>query len=685
MIDRGGCSFVTKVRNAQAANATAVIIADNTCLCRLASTCVSSQPCQSFEPVMDDDGTGEDIIIPSMLLMKQDADAIKTALMQGTMVSVRLSWPSPKSTGGPVVYTLWTTPDDVMSQEFLISFKEAAIALGSHAQFVPRMYITDGTQEGCRKTNLYSDPCPGRCTNYGRYCEPKSYYNADTGVDDGTKMVIESLRRACIWQIYGATNGIGSEWWDYVEGWISKCTASHYSTNCAESIFAGAGVDVKLVDQCMQNSGNFRMDKNNTLLEALIDAKYQEDIYVSPTVLVNGALLRGGLTFGNVLEAICWSLPSGITDPAICSQWKTCASVCPQGKTCVLDQYNKCVQYKPPYTVYDTNVYTDDFVRNFDGYGTVGSSQTTPPPVAPTKPPALAPTVPVASAPTNASAKANPTYPPTVSPTRHPTRNPTRHPTLHPTTHPTLHPTTHTEPPPILSPTSYANVSPATLQQKQDQLKPANDNSGRSETIQIFEGGRGGSNTAFAAGLGSGLGFVVIVGVASIVLLRERRRRRRLIPDFCEEESEMSFVDEHCLALVPAPTSGYAVPNLDLRTADDGSVSSMGQYSTSQRSHSSHPPNHLSQPGHSSQSNYPERSPSRLRPPQRSHSPSGHSERSRTQRNQTSRSHTPRSNTSRAASQQSVRFQSQLPSRLRLGRSVRSVRHRSPSEDREIS
>ena len=41
MVDRGDCSFVQKVRNAQRSGAAGVIVADNTCLCS-DTDCVSS-------------------------------------------------------------------------------------------------------------------------------------------------------------------------------------------------------------------------------------------------------------------------------------------------------------------------------------------------------------------------------------------------------------------------------------------------------------------------------------------------------------------------------------------------------------------------------------------------------------------------------------------------------------------
>ena len=85
MVDRGGCTFVKKVRNAQQAGATAVIIADKTCQCDAGNACRPNneeEMCELLEPIMADDVSAGDITIPSMLMLKQDADLIKETLME---------------------------------------------------------------------------------------------------------------------------------------------------------------------------------------------------------------------------------------------------------------------------------------------------------------------------------------------------------------------------------------------------------------------------------------------------------------------------------------------------------------------------------------------------------------------------------------------------------------------------
>ena len=69
LIDRGGCTFVTKVKNAQNAGAIAVIVADSTAGC----------------PPVGMGGADPTITIPAVRIVQSDGAKIKAALLQGTV------------------------------------------------------------------------------------------------------------------------------------------------------------------------------------------------------------------------------------------------------------------------------------------------------------------------------------------------------------------------------------------------------------------------------------------------------------------------------------------------------------------------------------------------------------------------------------------------------------------------
>ena len=66
LLDRGNCSFVTKVRNVERAGANVALIGDN-----------KVEDSEVF--IMSDDGSGHSVNIPSFLVRKSTADAFKQA------------------------------------------------------------------------------------------------------------------------------------------------------------------------------------------------------------------------------------------------------------------------------------------------------------------------------------------------------------------------------------------------------------------------------------------------------------------------------------------------------------------------------------------------------------------------------------------------------------------------------
>lgn len=333
MVDRGGCTFVQKVRNAQRVGAAGVIIADNTCLCATEAKgeCHSDvgKDCEEREPIMADDGSGADISVPSFLMFKQDADQVKAEVMANHPVRIEMTWSLPNP-DDRVEYELWTTPTDIISRDFQNQFKEAAVALGKRAYFTPQMYVYDGVRSGCQGIDGEND-CYNLCTNNGRYCATDPDNDLDRGIS-GADVVQESLRRMCIWSHYGQDDGIGVEWWDYVEEFMYRCNTEEFfsSKKCISDAMTHAGVEKATIDQCMEDSGGLEGDKENQLMEMQLLAKDKSGVVILPAMYVNRVSIRGSLEFETVFKAICAGYASG-TIPSVCT---TCAG-CNDQKACI--------------------------------------------------------------------------------------------------------------------------------------------------------------------------------------------------------------------------------------------------------------------------------------------------------------------------------------------------------------
>jgi hypothetical protein len=338
MVDRGGCTFVKKVRNAQRSGAAGVIIADNTCLCDDTDcmTANNSMTCETSEPIMADDGSGSDISIPSFLMFKRDADAIKDVLLTNSPVQLEMSWSLPKP-DDRVEYDLWSVPTEIRDRSFLKEFKPIAKALGDRAYFTPHTYIFDGERTHCRG-NDGANQCFNLCTNNGRYCATDPDNDLDKGIS-GQDVVKESLRRLCIWKTYGDQDGIGEKWWTYVEQFLERCATSDYFKNedCIRDCYKHSGVDEETINYCMENSGGLTADRVNSFLEVEIAAQQERGVVVLPTAFVNTAAIRGKLSVSTIFSAICAGYADG-TRPLVCDQCASCgdpvACVTSKSRTC---------------------------------------------------------------------------------------------------------------------------------------------------------------------------------------------------------------------------------------------------------------------------------------------------------------------------------------------------------------
>ena len=278
---------------------------------------------------MADDGSGQDISIPSFLMFKHDADLVKAELNTNRPVQIEMAWSLP-SPDDRVEYDLWTTPSDKVSKDFLRSFRDIAESLGQRAYFTPHMYIYDGVRSHCQG-NGGENFCYNLCTNNGRYCATDPDNDLEKGVS-GADVVRESLRRLCIWNTYGSANGIGKEWWNYVAEFEVRCSDPQYFADgaCIKDAYKNSKVDGTAIERCMVDSGGTENDQLNSKLDYELKSQEQRGVVVIPTAFVNSAAIRGALNVNNIFTAICAGFLDGTT-PIACMK---CAG-CQNPITCV--------------------------------------------------------------------------------------------------------------------------------------------------------------------------------------------------------------------------------------------------------------------------------------------------------------------------------------------------------------
>lgn len=329
MVDRGNCSFVEKVRNVQNAQGSVAIIVDNVE--------------ETYLPYMADDGTGEDITIPSILISLDDGQLFKDTMETG-FVTVQMTWGLPHP-DGRVEWSLWTSSNDPTSREMKQDWGVIVESLGEAAQFTPHYFILDGALSGCTTESL---PCGNQCTPDGKYCAVDPDYDLSSGIS-GEDIVYENLRQMCLFDYLNTTEGESTvKWWDYSSQFIDECcqpedhvtgvcTAASFNAECSYGIMESINIaDTDAVRACTE-------DRMEELFDDEILLRLLSGIFFMPTLIINNAPYRGSLTCADPinaydcgpLEAICAGYASG-TAPDTCygdrscpfGEFVDCANVC---------------------------------------------------------------------------------------------------------------------------------------------------------------------------------------------------------------------------------------------------------------------------------------------------------------------------------------------------------------------
>ena len=124
LIERGDCTFVTKVRNVEKAGANIALIGDN-----------KEEDSEVF--IMSDDGSGHSINIPSFLLDKQTSDAFEDSYRNGEHIIIQVKIETAHSANGSdgATVDLWySTPFDLSVRQ-LKDLRKTIPLFGDHIKF----------------------------------------------------------------------------------------------------------------------------------------------------------------------------------------------------------------------------------------------------------------------------------------------------------------------------------------------------------------------------------------------------------------------------------------------------------------------------------------------------------------------------------------------------------------------
>ena len=300
LIKRGGCSFTTKVRNAQNIGASMVFIADN-----------KHENIHSI--IMADDGTGNDIVIPSAMISYEDGNTIIKYMNdnKNELIIVDANFgvveDENKNDVKNVTFEFFFSSSEVRAYEFLRNVSEYLNVFGEQIIFIPH-YVTHRSPF-YDKSN--TNPIEN-CVSFGKYC----YFPKETTVEkDGRNIVIEDVRQKCMYNLSVNKNKI-SNYFKYMNSFYENCLNvednKRINEECSQIALVNAGFTQDYLNNCVKESffsNKYNLaemiENDNSLLAN--DYSIQNDYILTtfPAVSINKKRIKGAIKESVVISKIC--------------------------------------------------------------------------------------------------------------------------------------------------------------------------------------------------------------------------------------------------------------------------------------------------------------------------------------------------------------------------------------------
>eukprot|EP00474_Spongospora_subterranea_P010427 CRZ10885.1 hypothetical protein [Spongospora subterranea] len=332
VLKSGGCSFLTKLRNAHNAFAVGVIVSNS----------ADNVP-DHFEFEVTDN-----FYIPSMIIKESDANKFFNLFEKTPTETVNVSITVGMEKRDIVTLEIFSSSIS-WEHNMIMKLGEALRALQTQNKLIIEYHyqFIDGVDYNC----VYeAQLCGSQCTNKGRYCGGDPDNDIRSGIS-GADVVQENLRRVCIHKHHPLF------FWEYAARFDENCISmSKVNKECSKRVSDMIDPSVsELVQKCVDDSGgaDISSDSENTLIAAEMNYKLTNNMYYVPSFRINGARYRGstkcdfedGAKTCPVLEQIC----SAYTEPSLPDVCRS--SNCGLGES--RDACGRCMEFSSPSFIKD--------------------------------------------------------------------------------------------------------------------------------------------------------------------------------------------------------------------------------------------------------------------------------------------------------------------------------------------
>jgi hypothetical protein len=289
IVKRGECSFVQKVRNIEHGGGKLAIIVDE----------VNSENVKFV--TMVNDGTGNGIIIPSVLINKDPGNTIiefltshSAEVTRNVKIVANFSLPNPDN---HVEYALLLSTYQDRALDFVSGFKEYRDKLGDKAQMTPYYFSWPCSEWD---DDIKAIDCYGN----GKYWAV-DYYDMNT---KGRDILLANIRQKWIYKHSMKTKKNDADWWEYVTKAHASCYTD-FTEDCSKRIHEKVGIDYNTTMQCVEESFTNKgtQDEDNSILGEDFEFWVESGFQFTPSVIINDIKYNGDMAPSYVYEAICAS------------------------------------------------------------------------------------------------------------------------------------------------------------------------------------------------------------------------------------------------------------------------------------------------------------------------------------------------------------------------------------------
>ena len=259
--------------------------------------------------------------------------------------------------GAPIKLTVWTTPNRDWDATLEMRLRAIITRFGDRlVKFHPHQVIADGTMEpyACRENDgavdmtALPETCLTECLNAGRYCVVTYPDMPSTAVGEGADanahmgltgadVVMESMRRLCVWIVYGANLDTMPFYWNYMTALRQTRCDMSLNDNCLDRVYEQVGIKNKDVTDCFHSAGGAgtQVDARNHILQEEMHKSLQllEEFNATdiPHLTIDGVPVYQA---NNITATSDWQLLAltcnafGMPKPPVCD---FCLLECPNG------------------------------------------------------------------------------------------------------------------------------------------------------------------------------------------------------------------------------------------------------------------------------------------------------------------------------------------------------------------